>query len=176
MLSLNERVEVDLHRVRARILALGRARFDTDAASMLNELRDAEVLPGWYEDWVIFEQSRLRQDRLRAFTSLARQSLARGDSDGAGAAAEAALELEPLYENAVLLLIASEIQQGRPAAAQRSYERYRDKLRQDMGLLPSAAINGLVADALDLHPGSRKEQLDPAGDSWLRGQPLLHHS
>lgn len=176
LLSLSDRVDVDLHRVRSRIRVLGQTGFDADALSSLHELRDAEVLPGWYEDWVIFEQSRLRQDRLRAFTRIARQSLARDDPEASAAAAEAALELEPLYENAVALLIASELQQGRPAAALRSYERYRDKLRDDMGLLPSTSISGFIAGALDSRASAVKEPLDPAGSAWLGSQPLLHHS
>lgn len=176
MLSLSDSVEVDLHGVRAKVRALARSGFDAEPAATLDELRDAELLPGWFEDWVVFEQSRLQQDRLRAFTMLSRQSLARGDSEAAGAAAEAALELEPLYENAVVLLIASELQQGRPAAALRSYEWYRDKLEEDMGLRPSASVSGLVADALERQDAARKEKLGPAIVSWLGGEPLVHHS
>ncbi|WP_255482350.1 BTAD domain-containing putative transcriptional regulator [Pseudarthrobacter sp. NBSH8] len=175
MLSLTDHVEVDLHRIRARIRALGQAGFDGDVASSLHELRDAEVLPGWYEDWVIFEQSRLRQDRLRAFTAISRLSLARGNSEVAGAAAEAALEIEPLYEKAVGLLIAAEMRQGNPAAALSAYERYRGKLEEDMGLLPSDSVKSLIAGALDRQARAREERL-PASVSWLTGEPALHHS
>lgn len=176
VLSLNDRVDVDLHRLRALMRALSQSGLDGEVASSLHELRDAEVLPGWYEDWVMFEQSRLRQDRLRAFTTIARQALARGNPEVAGAAAEAALDIEPLYENAVRLLVAAEMMQSNPAAAFKVYERYRGQLGDDMGLLPSDSLRSLIADALDHSGTQKKEQLLRATNSWPAGEPLLHHS
>lgn len=147
MLSLDDRVEVDLHRVRDQILALSQDGIAGDPVALLDGLRDAELLRGWYEDWVIFEQSRLQQDRLRAFTAIAGQSLARCWFEAAVVAAESALEIEPLYENAVRFLIAAELGHGNPAAALRGYESYRQKLEEDMGLAPSESVRELVADA-----------------------------
>lgn len=146
VLSLSELVDVDLHRVRAQIRELRRAGLNGNVASSLHQLRDAELLPGWYDDWVLFEQSRLRQDRLHAFHIIARESLARCDFEAALEASEAALELEPLYESAVGLLIQAERRQGNNAAALRAFEKYRAKLKEDMGLVPSEAIRRLVAD------------------------------
>ncbi|MEV5054348.1 AfsR/SARP family transcriptional regulator [Arthrobacter sp. LAR12-1-1.1] len=146
VLSLGELVDVDLHRVRDQIRALRRSGLNGNVASCLHELRDAELLPGWYDDWVLFEQSRLRQDRLHAFHIIARESLARCDYESALEASEAALELEPLYESAVALLIQAQRQQGNNAAALRAFERYRAKLKQDMGLAPSEGVRRLVAD------------------------------
>jgi DNA-binding SARP family transcriptional activator len=146
VLSLSELVDVDLHRVRAQIRELSRVGLNGNVASCLRQLRDAELLPGWYEDWVLFEQSRLRQDRLHAFHIIARESLARCDHEVAVEASEAALELEPLYESAVALLIQAERQQGNNVAALQAFERYQAKLKEDMGLVPSEAIRRLVSD------------------------------
>lgn len=146
VLSLNSRVDVDLHRVRAGIRTLGQAGLNGNAAPCLSLLRDAELLPGWYEDWVLFEQSRLSQERLHAFIIIARGSLARGDYETALEAAEAALEVEPLYESAVGLLIQAESRQGNATAALRAYEKYRAKLQEEMGLTPSDAIFQLVSE------------------------------
>ncbi|AXJ11918.1 bacterial transcriptional activator domain-containing protein [Arthrobacter sp. PM3] len=148
-LSLSELVDVDLHRVRSCMRDLGQAGLPgTNVASSLNLLRDAELLPGWYDDWVLFEQSRLRQDRLHAFHIIARESLARCDFEVALEASEAALELEPLYESAVGLLIQAQRLQGNNAAALRAFETYRAKLSEDMGLAPSEGIRRLVADVV----------------------------
>ena len=76
------------------------------------------------------------------------ESLARGDFEVALEAAEAALELEPLYESAVGLLIQAQRRQGNNTAALRAFEKYRAKLNEDMGLVPSEAILRLVADVL----------------------------
>jgi DNA-binding SARP family transcriptional activator len=148
VLSLSELVDVDFHRVRDQIRELSRNGLNGNVASCLNQLRDAELLPGWYDDWVLFEQSRLRQDRLHAFQIIARESLARCDYESALEASEAALELEPLYESAVGLLIQAERELGNNAAALRAFETYQVKLKEDMGLAPSGAIQSLVSEIL----------------------------
>src|SRR4051812_24310561 len=66
-LTLSDLVEVDLHRVRSCLREISQTGLNGNAASYLTLLRDAELLPGWYDDWVLFEQSRLRQDCLHAF-------------------------------------------------------------------------------------------------------------
>ncbi|WP_139204963.1 hypothetical protein [Arthrobacter sp. OV608] len=47
VLSLSERVEVDLHRVRDQIREVSLAGLNGNVASCLHLLRDAELLPGW---------------------------------------------------------------------------------------------------------------------------------
>lgn len=175
MLSLNDQVDVDLNRFRVQARTWSQAGVNADAASLLYELRDAQLLPGWYEDWVMFEQSRLQQDRLRTFTDIAGWALALGDCRMAETAAEAAVEIEPLYETAVRLLIQAELQQGNPAAALRVYERYQEQLGEDMGLVPSEPVRQLLAVVLERQSHVPKEGLVTASDSWLGGQPALNH-
>ena len=176
MLSLRDRVDVDLQRVRLQIRALGQGEYGPGTTSLLHDLRDAQLLPGWYEDWVMIEQTRLQQERLRAFTDISTASLALGDMGTAEAAAEAALAVEPLYETAVTLLIRAEMGQGNPAAALRAYERYRRQLKEDMGLPPSKSVGELLAAVLAGQSQAGRKRLIPAGGSWLGGQPALHHS
>lgn len=145
-LSLSDMVDVDLHRVRACVRDLSQKGLTGSAAAALILLRDAELLPGWYEDWVLFEQSRLRQDRLHAFHIIGREALARRDYEIAVEASEAALQLEPLYESAVGLLIQAQTKQGNNAAAIRAFNIYRENLMEDMGLAPSEHILRLVRD------------------------------
>lgn len=146
VLSLSDLVAVDLHRVRAQIRDLGQLGVNGNASACVDLLSDADLLPGWYDDWVLSEQASLRQDRLRAFQILARQSLARGDYEVALKAAESALELEPLYESAVGLLIQAERQQGNNASALQAFEKYQAQLKQEMGIAPSKNIRQLIAD------------------------------
>jgi DNA-binding SARP family transcriptional activator len=145
VLSLADLVDVDLHRLRAQVRELGRAGLNGNVSSLLQLLRDSDLLPGWYEDWVVFEQSRLMQDRLHAYHIIARESLARSDHGSAVEAAGAALALEPLYESVVGLLIEAELRQGNTAAAHRAYKRYEAQLEADMGLAPSESIRRLIA-------------------------------
>jgi DNA-binding SARP family transcriptional activator len=148
VLSLSEQVDIDLHRVRAQIRELSQGRLDGNVVSSLQQLRDAELLPGWYDDWVLFEQSRLRQDRLHAYLIIARESVAGCDLEVAVEASEAALELEPLYESAVGLLIQAERQRGNNASALRAFEKYQAKLKEDIGIVPSGVLRRLVRDLL----------------------------
>jgi SARP family transcriptional regulator, regulator of embCAB operon len=144
MLSLSEMVDVDLHRLRSQIRELSQAGLNGNVASCLEQLRDSDLLPGWYEDWVLFEQSRLQQDRLHAYLIIARQSLARRDYESAREASGAALALEPLYESAVGLYIEAERRQGNTAAAIRAFMKYESQLKSDMGLVPSEAMRRLL--------------------------------
>jgi DNA-binding SARP family transcriptional activator len=155
VLSLSELVDVDLHRVRAQIRELSRAGLNGNVAACLHQLRDADLLPGWYDVWVLFEQCRLRQDRLHALQIIARESLERCDCDSAVVASEAALEIEPLYESAVALLIRAEKRQGNNAAALRAFEKYQGKLKEDMGLVPSEAVRRLMDDVSSQPSGKR---------------------
>ncbi|TLM73470.1 BTAD domain-containing putative transcriptional regulator [Pseudarthrobacter sp. NamB4] len=176
VLSLSEQVDIDLNRVRALIRAMGQPSPDHDEASGLDGLRGGELLPGWYDDWVIFEHARLQHDRLRAFMGIAARSLGRGDFGTAAAAANAAVEVEPLYENAVRLLVTAEMQAGNPAAALRAYERYRVQLEAELGLTPSESVRRPVVEVLAHQPPLGEVTLIPAIHSRLAGQPALDHS
>jgi len=57
-------------------------------------LRDAELLPGWYEDWVVFERERLLHLRLTALESLAQHALDAGDHEQALMAALEAVAID----------------------------------------------------------------------------------
>lgn len=57
-----------------------------------------ELLPGWYEDWVIIERDRLAQLRVRALESLTARHLASGELTAAHAAAAAAVRADSLRE------------------------------------------------------------------------------
>jgi SARP family transcriptional regulator, regulator of embCAB operon len=154
VLSLSQHVGIDLQRLRAGIVELGQVGPNGNAASCVRQLRDAELLPGWYDDWVLFEQARLRQDRLQALLHIASESLGRSDYEVAVQASRAAQELEPLYESAVRLLIEAERQRGNNASALRAYELFQAQLKQDLGLQPSEVLQRLVADLVSL-PAAR---------------------
>lgn len=119
-------------------------------------LYSAELLPGWYDDWVIFEQERLRELRIAALEAVARHYLHEDDPEAAVAAAMHAAAIEPLRESAHALMIRGQIHSGNTAGAHRTLEDFRRRLRDEMGLEPSrrleAAIGGNSADDFGL-PG-----------------------
>ncbi|WAJ34379.1 BTAD domain-containing putative transcriptional regulator [Arthrobacter sp. FX8] len=173
LLSLDRSLDVDLHRLRA---ALKKAQASSDGASdLLQDFRDVDLLPGWYEDWVVFEQSRLQHDRLRALTSLSQRLAACGDYDAASEAAMAALEIEPLYESAVRLLFTAEMAQGNVASAFLGYEKYEAQLQMDMGVSPSEGLQRLVQECVGCHDCRTTQRLLFPGSS-LGQEPMLHNA
>lgn len=113
--------------------------------SYLDDLSRADLLPGWYDDWVVFEQERLRQLRLSALELMARQHLAAGEPGGAVIAALSAASIEPLRESAQLLLVQAHLAAGNRAAAVRAYTMFASRLEGELGVLPSSQLSELVS-------------------------------
>jgi DNA-binding SARP family transcriptional activator len=103
-----------------------------------------ELLPGWYEDWVVTERERLRVLHLHALERQAEACLEEGDSGAAINAAMAATAMDPLRESAQQLMIRASLAQGNTADAIRIYDSYRSSLQQQLGLDPSPMLTELV--------------------------------
>ncbi|HEY2878488.1 AfsR/SARP family transcriptional regulator [Nocardioides sp.] len=108
---------------------------DTERAEYL--LGTGELLPGWYDDWVMFERERLHHLRIRALEVLAVHELDDGHADLALAAAHDAVSLEPLRESARRLLIRAHMALGNRAMAASVLTEYRRDLARDLGVEPS---------------------------------------
>jgi DNA-binding SARP family transcriptional activator len=105
-----------------------------------------ELLPGWYEDWVLLERERLRQLRMHAMEAVA-EALARDGRFGeAVQAAHAAILVEPLRESAHRILVRIHRAEGNLVEAVRAYESFRELLAAELGAAPSPRLEALVAD------------------------------
>lgn len=137
-------VTVDLHRAREqarRVLRQGAAMPDD-----LDVLCEAgELLPDWYDDWVLVERERFRQLRLHALEALCEELTAAGRFAAAIEAGHASVAAEPLRESAHRLLIEAYLAEGNPGEAIRQYRFFRDVLRSELGLEPSPQMERLVA-------------------------------
>lgn len=136
-LALADSVRVDLHRCLAQVRKCEETDPDAAEDACFSQLQHAELLPGWYEDWVVLEQNRLRNFRLRALVMHARRWLARGEAEKASDAAQVALDLEPLHEACVGLLMHAELKMGNRARALHVFESFRAKLRTELDVNPS---------------------------------------
>ena len=103
-----------------------------------------DLLPDWYEDWVVGERERLRQLRLHALELLALRLTARGSFGLAAEAGLAALRSDPLRESANRALIRVFLAEGNPAEAVRHYRSYSTLLERELGLAPSAQMRELL--------------------------------
>lgn len=170
MISLSKETAVDLYRVRALLQEANHGK-SSAAEQLLKDRRHLQLLNGWYEDWVLFEQGRLRHELLRVFVTTAQESLDDKHYGCATEAARAALDIEPLYEGAVRFLIIAEVKQGNSVPALLAAERFREQLKADMGITPSASFERLVENVLVAH--CRREYQDSLAD--LRVEPILYN-
>ena len=119
-----------------------------EAATCLRRLLYGDLLPGWYDDWVIYERARLQQLRTQALEVTAGWMLERGDVATALVAASAALAIEPLRESAQRMLIRIHIHDGNYYAALRDYHDFRSRMLRELGIAPSGQMLALVSPIL----------------------------
>lgn len=103
-----------------------------------------ELLPGWYDDWVVFERERLAQLRLHALERLASLLTRRLDLDTALRLALAAVRAEPLRETANAVLMSVYVAEGNVADAVHQYDVFTDLLRRELGVAPSPSLAALL--------------------------------
>jgi DNA-binding SARP family transcriptional activator len=142
VVGLGDRVRVDVHHLRRRL----RAIFDDVPVDepLAGSVLDRELLPGWYDDWVLFERERLRQLRLHALESMATRLADDGRYGSAIEAALAAVEADPLRESAHRAVVYVHVVEGNMTEALRQYRRCRTIYRRELGVEPSPLITSLL--------------------------------
>jgi DNA-binding SARP family transcriptional activator len=103
-----------------------------------------ELLPDWYEEWVIPERERLRQLRLHALDCLCEALTDSGRYAEAVDAALAAIAFEPLRESAHRALIRAHLAEGNVSEALRQYRAYCELSLARIGRPPSAEMEALI--------------------------------
>lgn len=117
---------------------------DTDLAVMPNGLDALELLPGWYDDWVLLERERARQRLLHGLEALSREQRLNGRFAEAVEAAMMAVNAEPLRESAQRELLQAHLAEGNWAEARRGYELYRDLVGRELGVAPGPEFTALL--------------------------------
>ncbi len=143
--SLAEGVQVDVREL------VDWARAVQDPGSQIGSLDTAaaalagELLPGWYEEWVLLERERFRQLRVHALERLAERLVLHGRHGEAVQAACAAVRYEPLRESAHRALVRVHLAEGNLAEAMRAYCSFRDLSARELGVLPTRLMEELVS-------------------------------
>lgn len=144
-LQLAPDVEVDVREATDLAHSLMAGDFPDHAMSLVEPRLCCDLLPGWYEDWVLVERERHRQVSLHALESLS-ERLTAGERFGAAVlAALAAVDRDPLRESAHRTLIKAHLAEGNAGEALRRYRHYAELARRELGLEPSPLMTGLVA-------------------------------
>jgi DNA-binding SARP family transcriptional activator len=148
-LELCSSVEVDVRRACSLAGTLGEpvAR-GGDEQELEALLLGGELLPDWYDDWVLFERERFHELRLRALDALCESHLRSNDAAGALACALAAVQADPLRERSRRTLIRVQLADGNHAGAL-AQARHFAQLLKPLGLAPSRGFDELVHDLVD---------------------------
>ena len=104
----------------------------------------ADLLPDWYEDWVLIERERYRQLRLRALDALCERLTAADRLSDALDAGLAAVAGEPLRESAHRAVVRVHLAEGNVGEAIRQFRLCRRLLREQLGIEPSERMQALV--------------------------------
>ncbi len=137
--ALAPHVEIDVDAVTAAANEVLRDPRSQSLAA-LDALIADELLPGWYDDWVLLRRERLRQLRLHALEALTERLGATGRYAEAVDAGLAAVEIEPLRESSHRCLIDAHLREGNRVEALRQFRIYRDLLSTELGIEPSRLL------------------------------------
>lgn len=137
-------VSVDVHAVRARARRVLQHEM-VDATDIDTLSHAGELLPDWYDDWVLVERERFRQLRLHALDALCEELTAEGRYGAAVEAGHASVAAEPLRESAHRLLVCAYLAEGNVGEAVRQYRLFRSVLHAELGIEPSPQMEQLVA-------------------------------
>jgi DNA-binding SARP family transcriptional activator len=103
----------------------------------------SDLLPGWYDDWVIMDRERLRHWHIRLLETAATTAIEKADLNAALDWALAAVASDPLRESAHRLVIAALLADGNVGAARRHLSLVRAIFREQLGITPSTQLAAL---------------------------------
>jgi DNA-binding SARP family transcriptional activator len=152
-LRIRQGVVVDVHLVfdwAARLIT-GRPS-NGDLRVLRTAIEALDLLPGWYDDWVMLERERLRQQVLHGLEALSAYLAAAGRCAEAIEAAIIAVNAEPLRESAQRVLLQAHVAEGNWIEGRRGLESYRVLLREELGIDLSPELT-LLLESLS-RPGS----------------------
>jgi DNA-binding SARP family transcriptional activator len=149
-------VDLDIAREWTRRLVEGRHRA-ADLRLMDWWPAALDLLPGWYDDWILLAREELRARTLVALERLVGALCAVGRTALAIDVAMLAVSHDGLSESAQRALVEAHLADGNFVMAWRAFGRYRDLLAVELGVEPGPGITALVlrADTVPLVPPPR---------------------
>ena len=147
-LSLTDIVSVDYVEAKAlarRLLDSDTPIFDGDLASAAVATLSRELLPDWFDEWIVAESDDWRHLRASALEALAMRLLKAGRFAEAERAARAAMRVDSLRETPHSLLVRIHLADGNQSDALRVFDSYRGVLREALDLEPTEQLSGLVS-------------------------------
>jgi non-specific serine/threonine protein kinase len=135
-----------LHQARSASLA-ERARLLEQAVALYR----GDLLEGYYEEWQLRLQSAYRDRFREALVDWSQDLETQQEWEGAQQAAQRAMEVDPLQEDAILVLMRVLARQGKATKAIETYRAFQDRLCEELGADPTQAMQ-LFAERLQCAP------------------------
>lgn len=142
-------VTVDVDEFDATLATVKSHGDDPGPARSLSRLIDAarlyrgDFMAGFYDDWIVVEQERLRQGHFAILSHIVRLSKSQGDFEQALLYARRLALLNPLREDAHREIMRLTYLLGRPNEALQQYERCVSILASELGAEPSTETRAL---------------------------------
>jgi DNA-binding SARP family transcriptional activator len=146
-IGLARHVAVDARDVAACARRVLDHRTEHEDVARLSQAGD--LLPDWYEDWLVVERERIRQLRLYALEASCEDLAKGGHFAAATEAGLAAVAAEPLRESAHRVVMEAHLREGNVAEALRQYHLFRRLLCDELQLVPSSSMRTLVEAILN---------------------------
>jgi DNA-binding SARP family transcriptional activator len=143
-ISLDAAVQVDVRQLDDHCTTLLAGRTPVPDTASEGLIAAGDLLPGWYDEWVVDERERLRQLRVHALEEHCRQLTLAGRYGEAAQAGLRAVRLEPLRESAHRALIRVHLAEDNRGEALRQFRACARLLAGELGLEPSATTADLV--------------------------------
>jgi DNA-binding SARP family transcriptional activator len=142
---LDPHVQVDLHELVRSAQQVLESPVLPSSEELARLAHGGELLPDWYDDWLVIERERARQLRRLALERLCdRFSQARRHAE-ATQAGLAAIDAEPLRESAHRALIRAHYAEGNTVDAIHQYRILATLLHHELGVDPSAETRSIIA-------------------------------
>jgi DNA-binding SARP family transcriptional activator len=113
------------------------------------ELLSRDLLPGWFEDWVIEERDSFSLLSVQALEAACRTAGLAGDYPLATHAGYLAVRSDPLRESAVVALVEAHLGEGNRCLAVRQYRTYARLLDEELHVRPGEQLEHLVCPLID---------------------------
>lgn len=143
-LALAPEVVVDLHDLSGRARQVLRREVPPTRDNLDAIVTGGDLLPDWYDDWVVVEREQFRQLRLLALETLCRDLAATNSYAAAVEAGLACVAAEPLRESAHRALIGAHLREGNRVEAIRQFRLYEALVLDELGVEPSAALRRML--------------------------------
>lgn len=148
----------------------GRVHAQQKALELAMERYNGELLPGFYDDWILPERERLSRAYSMALQRLVQLGLEQQHYDRAVVYGEHLLNNDPLDEQTYVLLIHLHALRGDRTAAARIFYRCAQVLKRELGVAPGSPTLAAYRQALNLGEPSltpAQEPLDVAASHAL---------